>query len=747
MLTSATSTETEGRAGGDSAEQDSGEFGAGSFTERSADFSRHGAGFTEHGAGFTEHGAGDPVSGAEPLPVASLLLVDDYPPNLRVLEAVLEPLGQRMVRASSGEEALARLQEEEFAVVLLDVMMPGLDGLATAARLRAQHPGREVPVILMAAGDTPALEGYAHGAVDVLRKPIEADVVRAKVAVFLELFRARQQIQRHAARVEAQERTARARTAALLNASLDAVIGMDHEGRITEFNASAETMFGWPRQEALGQSLAQLLIPPRQREAHRRGLARYLATGETRVLDQRIELEALRRDGTLLPIELAIRRVAAQGAPAFLGYARDLTARKRREREQAFLVAASEALGASLDYEVALQTVVRLAVPIIADTAAVYRHEADGRIVLVALAARDERTEALQRELNAHLPLRIEDDRTLPRVVRTRRPELLSELPAPVREVWSPSARASELLRQLDIRSYMAVPLIVRGRSFGAVALTTSGRERELTRDDLELAEELAGRAGLAIENAELYREAQQANRLKDEFLATVSHELRTPLTAILGWLHLLRNASPEQTTRGVDTIERNALALARIVEDLLDVSRIVTGKLRLQLEPLRLADVVQAAMETVRPTANAKGITLTAELDPALEPLVGDAARLQQVIWNLLANAIKFTPRRGTVRVILSRHGHGAQLKVKDSGQGIRADFLPHVFQRFRQADRTSTRVHGGLGLGLAIVRHLVEAHGGQVMADSEGEGEGATFTVTLPGRPPPGSTRPPPP
>lgn len=687
-----------------------------------------------------------PLLVTDPPPAASILLVDDYPPNLRVLEAVLEPLGQRMVQASSGEEALARLQEEEFAVVLLDVMMPGLDGLATAARLRAQQPGREVPIILMTAGDTPALEGYAHGAVDVLHKPIEADVVRAKVAVFLELFRARQLIQRHAARVEAQERTERARMAALLNASLDAVIGMDHEGRITEFNASAEAMFGYARHEALGQSLAALLIPPSQREAHQRGLARYLATGESRVLDQRIELEALRRDGSTLPIELAIRRVAAQGAPTFIGYARDLTARKRREREQAFLVAASEALGASLDYQVALQTVVRLAVPIIADAAAVYRYEEDGRIVLVALAGRDEKLEALHRELDALMPLRIEDDRMLTRVVRTRQPELLSEPSQRVRESWCISPRSREVLEQLAIRSYMAVPLTVRGRCFGAVALLTLGPNRQLTRDDLELAEELAGRAGLAIENAELYREAQQANRLKDEFLATVSHELRTPLTAILGWLHLLRNGTAEQKARGVDSIERNALAQARIVEDLLDVSRIVTGKLRLQLEPLQLADVVQAAVETVRPTAHAKGIELTIESDAGLGLLVGDASRLQQVVWNLLANAIKFTPRRGHVWITLSRQGSGAQLSVKDSGQGIRAEILPQIFQRFRQGDSTSTRAYGGLGLGLAIVRHLVEAHGGQVTADSAGEGRGATFTVLLPLRPP-GTTEPPPP
>jgi CheY-like chemotaxis protein len=250
----------------------------------------------------------------------------------------------------------------------------------------------------------------------------------------------------------------------------------------------------------------------------------------------------------------------------------------------------------------------------------------------------------------------------------------------------------------------------------------------------LALAEEFARRAGFAIENAQLYRAAQDANRAKDEFLATISHELRTPLTAILGWTELLRTGNPALAKRAVETIERNAKAQARIVDDVLDVSRIITGKLSLKFERINVSDAVRAAVETVRPAAEAKAIELAMKVDPRIGETIADAARLQQVAWNLLSNAIRFTPHGGRVDVELERDDARIVLRVIDTGEGIHPDFLPHVFERFQQADSTPTRKHGGLGLGLAIVRHLVELHGGEVAVHSEGPGRGATFSVTLP-------------
>jgi signal transduction histidine kinase/CheY-like chemotaxis protein len=230
--------------------------------------------------------------------------------------------------------------------------------------------------------------------------------------------------------------------------------------------------------------------------------------------------------------------------------------------------------------------------------------------------------------------------------------------------------------------------------------------------------------------------ESETANRMKDEFLATVSHELRTPLNAIMGWSHMLRSSKlePAVVERALETIHRNAKAQAQLVEDILDVSRMITGKLRLDIEPVDVATVINAAIDAVQLAAESKGIQLKVTLDPSARHTFGDSSRLQQVVWNLLSNAIKFTPADGSVELRLERVDSSIQLRVSDSGQGIKPEFLPFVFDRFRQADATSTRQIGGLGLGLALVRHLVELHGGSVAAASDGEGCGATFTIKLP-------------
>jgi signal transduction histidine kinase/ActR/RegA family two-component response regulator len=230
--------------------------------------------------------------------------------------------------------------------------------------------------------------------------------------------------------------------------------------------------------------------------------------------------------------------------------------------------------------------------------------------------------------------------------------------------------------------------------------------------------------------------EAEAANCAKDEFLATVSHELRTPLTSILTWAHMLHAGRLDgaMTSRALESIERGARAQAQLIEDLLDVSRIISGKLRLDVRRIELLPVIEAAIDTVHPAADAKQIRLQCTLDPNAGLVSGDPQRLQQVVWNLLANAIKFTPREGSIRVKLQRADSHVEITVADTGRGIRADFLPRIFERFSQADSGSTRTAGGLGLGLAIVRHLVELHGGTVDVASPGEGQGATFTVRLP-------------
>ena len=309
----------------------------------------------------------------------------------------------------------------------------------------------------------------------------------------------------------------------------------------------------------------------------------------------------------------------------------------------------------------------------------------------------------------------------------------------------------------LPVTSYLAVPVISRsGEVIGGLFFGHPAPGVFTERDEI-IVSGLASQAAIAMDNAHLYeaakkaradaeraaaenerlyKQAEESSRLKEEFLATISHELRTPLSAILGWARMLRmgQLSPENSAKALDTIERNARAQAQLVDDLLDVSRIITGKLRMDVRPADPNSFIDAAVESVKPAADAKGLRIQKIVDTGPISIPGDPVRLQQVVWNLLSNAIKFTPRGGRVQIRSERVNSHLEVVVSDTGQGIAPEFLPHVFDRFRQADQKTSRHHGGMGLGLAIVRHLVEMHGGTVRANSDGEGKGATFTVMLP-------------
>jgi signal transduction histidine kinase/ActR/RegA family two-component response regulator len=296
-------------------------------------------------------------------------------------------------------------------------------------------------------------------------------------------------------------------------------------------------------------------------------------------------------------------------------------------------------------------------------------------------------------------------------------------------EIYTSSpAESFDILELADGRVYERFSRIqfIEDRNVGRVwsFLDVTSRTRAEAEREQLLASERIARA-----------EAERANRTKDEFLATLSHELRTPLNAIMGWAAILKsNPDEEELREGVEVIERNARAQTRIIEDLLDMSRIISGKVRLDVQRIDLGDVVQAAVETVRPTAATKGVRLKTVIDSSTRHVSGDPNRLQQVFWNLLSNAVKFTPRGGRVHVVVERINSHFEVSISDTGEGIRSEFLPYVFDRFRQDDPSTTRHHGGLGLGLAIVKQLVELHGGSVRVKSDGVGQGTTFTVCLP-------------
>jgi PAS domain S-box-containing protein len=524
--------------------------------------------------------------------------------------------------------------------------------------------------------------------------------------------------------------------AAVVESSDDAIITKGLDSIITSWNPAAERMFGYSAHEAIGQSIRMLIPADLQEEED-------FVLGKIRAGDKIDHFETVRqrKDGTQLTISLTVspirnNRGEIVGASKI---ARDITERSRLlavAGEHAKVTEKLNEIGSvvasTLDREVIVQKVTDVATdltgaqfgaffynvsdPVTGDTYMVYT---------LAGASRDafkefphpRATAVFASTFHGTGPVRLDDVTADPRYGQT----------APY--YGMPPGH-------LPIRSYLAVPVkdgkggVLGGLFFGHadVGVFTAHHER--------LALGVATWASVSLANARLYDEAQRANRAKDEFIAVLSHELRTPLNAIVGYSRLLRGGllSPDKATRGLETLERNAAWLTQIVEDVLDVSRIISGKIRLDVQPVLLPVILDNAVSTMQHAADAKGVRLQTTIDPRVGPVSGDPGRLQQVVWNLVSNAVKFTPKQGRVQIRLELVNSHVEIVVSDTGIGIPPHFLPYVFERFRQADGGITRKAGGLGLGLAIVRHIVEMHGGSVEASSAGEGQGATFRVRLP-------------
>jgi PAS domain S-box-containing protein len=510
---------------------------------------------------------------------ASVLLVDDRPANLVALEATLAPLGIRAVTAVSGPEALRRLLAEEFALVLLDVQMPGMDGYETATLMKRHPRTAHIPIIFVTAIHREAahlFRGYEKGAVDYLTKPFDPNILRSKVRVFVDLFVKERQLREQSALIHERE-------------------SRDREHRTEErFRALLDSM------------------------------------------------------------PLCVWALGADGTPVYAN---------RSWLEYAGADAGAQGPMAALhpEDEAAVRTDVQM---------------------------------ALQRAEPIELEYRLRSARD-----------------------GSYRWHAVRFLPQRDPDGIVS----------GWIGTATDIENFKRAQD---------AHAELAVKEREAREAAEAANRAKDEFLATLSHELRTPLNAMVGWTHMLRSRtlSPDKEQKALETIERNARAQAELIEDILDVSRIIAGKLRIEIHPVDLPSIVDVAVDAVRPAAEAKGIVLERRTGELPQRFSGDAVRLQQSIWNLLSNAIKFTPAGGRVELDVGADDRQVIVQVTDTGCGISPDFKPYVFDRFRQRDSSSKRSHGGLGIGLAIVRHIVELHGGSVTCESAGADRGATFTLRLP-------------
>jgi len=473
-----------------------------------------------------------------------------------------------------------------------------------------------------------------------------------------------------------------ARLAAIVASSDDAIISKDLDGTITTWNQAAERMFGFTAAEAIGRPIA-IIIPEDRREEEEYVLER---VREGTGVDH-YETVRRRKDGSFVDVSLSVSAIFDEegkivGASKV---ARDITAANRMEREAfhlASIVASSEDAIISKDLDGVIQTWNRAAERLFGYTA----EEAIGRSIRMLIP---------EERLN-------EEDEVLSRIRRGLSVESFE------------TVRRRKDGSSIDISLTVSPIFAQNGQIVGASKIA-----RDIT------------------EQRRLREVAEEANRLKDEFLAVLSHELRTPLNTVLGYTRMLKREDKRMTgemrDRALDALERNAESLSRLVNDVLDTSRIVTGKLRLALETCAVASIVRDAIDTVRPSADAKGIALQSSVDGA-PTVLGDRDRLQQVIWNLMSNAIKFTPAGGTVSVGARRRNGSVQISVKDTGIGIAQEHLPHVFQRFWQAHTGASREFAGLGIGLALARHLVELHGGTIKVESQGVGRGAEFTVTLP-------------
>lgn len=560
----------------------------------------------------------------------NILVVDDRPDKLLAHETVLAELNQNLVRATSGKEALRCLLKQDFAVILLDVNMPGMDGFETAALIRQRQRSETTPIIFISAvndTETHVSRGYSLGAVDYILTPVVPEILRAKISVFVDLFKKTEQVKR-----QSEER----------------------EKFIREQAALAE----------------------------------------------------------------------AEG----------------RQERLAFLADASNVLAGSLEYHKTFHSLAHLVVPRLADFCVVLATEEDGALRQVAVAHSNLVDEPLLRRLAEEFPASSAAKTGAAFVVKTGQPQMCCEMENGALQHVFQRSEERELILSFAPTSFIAVPLKTYDRVLGAIVMVNTSAGRMCGTDELALAEELAQRAALAIDNASLYKaaqkaraEAERANLAKDSFLAMLSHELRTPLTPVLTSVLALEQSDglPEEIRASLQMIRRNVELEARLIDDLLDLTRISKGKVRLNLEEVDAHSLLRNALEICQADIDKKNLSLSTDFTAGNVRLEADPARLQQIFWNLIKNAVKFTPEGGRLAIRTQDNDGQLEVRVSDSGMGIAAETLPKIFNAFEQGDRMQL---GGLGLGLAISKALVETHRGTLTAESPGKNQGATFTATFP-------------
>lgn len=698
-----------------------------------------------------------------------LLLVDDRRDNLLAMESVLANSGCNLIKVESGDEALRYLLDHEPALILMDVQMPNLDGFETAALIKRSERTREIPIIFITAiskDERFVQKGYAHGAVDYLYKPYDPQILRSKVAVFVELARKTKRLLNAERTLRENEKHERERQLALLELRglrreqadqkkyRDLVDGINH-GIVWSANAdSLVVSFVSPSAERiLGYPLAQWSEDEQflKRRLHDDDRERFLdAIKKARESDEDIGLEHrfLTSDQKEVWMHTGFRvvRTLEGSGHEVRGLSIDISLIKeaetvlhRSKKRSDFMAHASMMLSESLDYDATLDRIGKLVVPALGDWYSIDMLDDAEHIKTVCVRHVDAKKQEFGLELFGRYPLKFDAASGVAKVLRSGVSELHADIPGESIIDEAHDVGGLEILQALELNSVMIAPLQIRGKTMGTITLAAGESTCRYTADDLDMLEDLARRFASAIDNAVLYRAAQDAIRTRDEFLSIASHELKTPLTPLKLQTQVLMRTlkatslaqvNQDRVERMLETSDRQLTRLSRLIDALLDISRINSGKLTLDLEKFDLTELVHEVIE--RFSGQLSAVKCEVDFDLGTKPVWvnWDRFRIEQVVINLLTNAMKYAPGK-PIHITIERGDDRVVFSVSDEGIGIAAKDQKRIFDRFERA--VSGDHVGGLGLGLYIVAQILEAHGGSIAVTSE-LGKGSTFTVSMP-------------
>lgn len=676
----------------------------------------------------------------------NILVVDDRPEGILAVQAVLNSPSYNIVTASSGNEALKHLLKDDFAVILMDVQMPIMNGFETASVIKTREKSKDIPIIFMSAinqDEQYVYQGYGVGAIDYLLKPFDPYILRSKVSIFVDIYKKNQLIREQAARIRETEAKAYAQELDrreleglrkyqnLADSIPQIVFRLSHEGDYEYFNKIWFEYTGLSLGSSSGQRWKEVIHPEDLTK-----LNELLGNG-TGYDGNECECRILNIHGAFRWHLIRFQQERFSDSHTWLGTATDIEDRKHAEETQKFLADAGELLVSSIDYRKTLQSISQLAIPYLADWCAFDIVNADGKIENLVINHRDPKRLPFAQKLHEQYLCNDEARVGTKAVIQTGKAQIFNSINREILDELALNENQVHLAQELGDTSAMIVPLILHGKTIGALSFVSAESRRKYDQQAISTGEELARRVTLAFENSNLYKMSQDAIEIRNEFLSIASHELNTPITSLKLQLQMVKkgllmgkegNFPLERFSKSVEASVKQVDRLINLIQILLDVSRIQSGKFTFNFGKFNVKDIVNEVVERHKELVqNADcALEVTGEFDI---DVVWDRVRIEQVLTNLLTNAIKYAP--GKIEMNIREEQNEVVISVKDFGDGIPKDKLSYIFDRFERA--TSNESVSGLGLGLFIVKQIAEGHHGSVRVDSE-KGQGSVFSIHLP-------------